>query len=103
MFWMPLWNSLPRTVRWIYPVDHRHGVLDWKEKNRFAPAAPAASPDVYYSNDRHWVCGKMGFSEWTLMGTTPSGEQVEVFGTDHLEFREGKIIRKNSFWKIVEQ
>jgi hypothetical protein len=53
-------------------------------------------PDAHYGNDRHWVCGDMGFSEWTLTGTTPLGERVEVQGTDHLEFRDGKIIRKNS-------
>jgi len=60
-------------------------------------------PDAHYGDDRHWVCGNMGFSEWTLTGTTPSGERVEVRGTDHLEFRGSKIIRKNSYWKIVEK
>ena len=45
----------------------------------------------------------MGFSEWTLTGTTPSGERVKVRGTDHVEFREGKIIQKDSYWKIVQQ
>jgi hypothetical protein len=58
---------------------------------------------THYGDDRHWVCGDMGFSEWTLTGTTPSGEYLEVQGTDHLEFRDGKIIRKNSFWKIIEK
>ena len=61
-------------------------------------------PDVQYGKDRHFVVGNMGFSEWTLTGTSLSGERVEVCGTDHLEFNdEGKIIRKNSFWKIVEK
>jgi ketosteroid isomerase-like protein len=60
-------------------------------------------PDVHYGEDRHWICGNMGFSEWTLTGTTPSGEHVEVRGTDHLEFRDGKIIRKDSYWKIIEK
>lgn len=60
-------------------------------------------PDVHYGEDRHWVCGEMGFSEWTLTGTKPSGEHVKVCGTDHLEFRDGKIIRKDSYWKIVEK
>lgn len=59
--------------------------------------------DAHYGEDHHWVCGNMGFSEWTLTGTTPSGAHLEVRGTDHLEFREGKIVRKNSFWKIVER
>ena len=58
-------------------------------------------PNARYSDDRHWVCGDIGFSEWTLTGTTPSGEHLEVQGTDHLEFRDGKIIRKNSFWKSL--
>ena len=61
----------------------------------------AGLPDAHYGDDSHWVIGNMGFSEWTLTGTTPAGERVEVCGTDHLEFRHGKIIRKNSFWKIV--
>ncbi len=62
----------------------------------------AGLPDAHYGEDRHWVCGTMGFSEWTLTGTTPSGEHVEVRGTDHLTFRDGKIVRKDSYWKIVE-
>jgi ketosteroid isomerase-like protein len=59
-------------------------------------------PDAHYGKDRHWVSGDMGFSEWTLTGTTPAGDRVKVRGTDHLEFRDGKIIRKDSYWKIVE-
>lgn len=59
-------------------------------------------PDAHYGDDRHWVFGNMGFSEWTLTGTTPTGEHVEVRGTDHLEFRNGKVVRKDSYWKIVE-
>jgi len=60
-------------------------------------------PDAHYGDDRHWVAGNKGFSEWTLTGNTSSGERFEVRGTDHLEFRDGKIIRKDSFWKIVEK
>jgi ketosteroid isomerase-like protein len=63
----------------------------------------AGLPDAHYGNDRHWVSGNMGFSEWTLTGTTPQGERVEVRGTDHLEFRGGKIIQKDSYWKIVQE
>jgi len=60
-------------------------------------------PDAHYGDDHHWVCGNMGFSEWTLTGTTPMGEYIEVRGTDHLEFYNGKIIRKDSYWKIIEK
>lgn len=59
-------------------------------------------PDVHYGEDRHWVRGDMGFSEWLLTGTTPDGRHVRVRGCDHLAFREGRIVRKDSYWKIVE-
>jgi ketosteroid isomerase-like protein len=60
-------------------------------------------PDVHYGDDRHWVCGDMAVSEWTLTGTTPAGVRIEVRGTDHYEFRAGKIVRKDAYWKIVER
>src|SRR5690606_7211972 len=33
-------------------------------------------PDVHYGDDRHWACGSLGVSEWTLTGTTSSGARV---------------------------
>ena len=89
---MPLWNSSPWGTRYIGKAEVRKGIT-----SRFA-----GIPDVHYSNDRHWVCGNTGVSEWTLTGTTTTGVRVEVRGCDHWEFRNGKIIRKDSYWKIVE-
>jgi ketosteroid isomerase-like protein len=60
-------------------------------------------PDVHYGDARHFVSGNMGFSEWLLTGTTPGGLRIEVRGTDHYEFRHGKVVRKDSYWKIVER
>jgi steroid delta-isomerase-like uncharacterized protein len=60
-------------------------------------------PDVHYGDDRHWVAGEMGVSEWTLTGTTTSGVSLKVRGCDHWEFRNGKVVRKDSYWKIVER
>jgi steroid delta-isomerase-like uncharacterized protein len=59
-------------------------------------------PDVHYGEDRHWVGNDFGVSEWTLTGTSLSGKKIEVRGVDLLEFAEGKITRKDSFWKILE-
>ena|SRR6187401_51271 len=59
-------------------------------------------PDVHYGDDRHWACGDFGVSEWTLTGTSVSGTRLEVRGADLLEFVDGRITRKDSFWKIVE-
>jgi steroid delta-isomerase-like uncharacterized protein len=60
-------------------------------------------PDVHYGDDRHWVQGNKGVSEWTLTGTTTSGVRLEVRGCDLWEFQYGKITRKDSYWKIVEK
>jgi ketosteroid isomerase-like protein len=60
-------------------------------------------PDVHYGDDTHWACGNRGVSEWTLTGTTTDGVRVHVRGCDLWEFRGGAIVRKDSFWKIVEQ
>ena len=59
-------------------------------------------PDVHYGEDQHWACGDLGVSEWTLTGTSVSGQHIEVRGVDLLEFAQGKITRKDSFWKILE-
>ena len=61
-------------------------------------------PDVHYGEDRHWISqdGNNGVTEWTLTGTTTSGVSLKVRGCDLWEFRNGKITRKDSYWKIVE-
>jgi hypothetical protein len=59
-------------------------------------------PDIHYGDDRHWMCGDRGVSEWTIRGTQLTGEPIEVRGCDLLEFVDGKISRKDSFWKIVD-
>ena len=62
-------------------------------------------PDVHYGEDSHWVSadGNRGVSEWTLTGTTTAGLQLKVRGCDLWEFRNGKVTKKDSYWKIVEQ
>src|SRR5215212_6191568 len=61
-------------------------------------------PDVHYGEDNHWVSanGDKGVSEWTLTGTTTTGIRLKLRGCDLWEFRDGKVTRKNSYWKIVE-
>ena len=62
----------------------------------------AGIPDVHYGDDRHWIAGDRGCSEWLLTGTTTEGERIAVRGCDLFEFRGDKIVRKDSYWKIVE-
>jgi ketosteroid isomerase-like protein len=58
-------------------------------------------PDVQYGDDRHFVAGDRGASEWTLTGTTTEGERLEVRGCDLWTFAGDRITRKDSYWKIV--
>ena len=63
----------------------------------------AGIPDVHYGDDAHFVSGNRGVSEWTLTGTTTDGERIEVRGCDLWSFDDdGRIARKDSFWKIRE-
>ena len=57
-------------------------------------------PDVRYQEDSHFVDGDRGASEWTLSGTTTDGTRIEVRGCDLWTFRDGEVVKKDSFWKI---
>lgn len=85
-------GSAPRGDRFVGKNEVRAGLA-----KRFE-----GIPDVHYGEDQHWVGDDFGVSEWTLTGTSASGQKIEVRGVDLLEFAEGKITRKDSFWKILE-
>jgi hypothetical protein len=37
-----------------------------------------------------------------LTGTTTQGERIAVRGCDLFAFRDGEVVRKDSYWKLVE-
>lgn len=82
----------PWGTRYVGKECVREGLL-----TRFATV-----PDIRYTDDLHWVAGDRGVSEWTLTGTTADGVRLELRGCDHWLFRDGKVVRKDSYWKIVE-
>lgn len=57
-------------------------------------------PDIRYQDDDHFVDGDRGASEWTLSGTTTDGVRVEVRGCDLWTFRDGQVLKEDSYWKI---
>jgi ketosteroid isomerase-like protein len=59
-------------------------------------------PDVHYGNAEHFVSGDTGITQWTISGTSTAGQRIEVRGCDFYTFRDGKIAKKNSFWKTRE-
>lgn len=56
-------------------------------------------PDTHFGDDSHWMQGETGVSEWTLSGTLTDGSRMEVRGCDLFRFRDGLIVRKDSFLK----
>jgi ketosteroid isomerase-like protein len=90
VFYMPR-GAGPRGDRFAGKADVRAGLA-----KRFE-----GIPDVHYGEDKHWAGDNFGVSEWTLTGTSTAGQRIEVRGCDLLEFADGKITRKDSFWKIV--
>jgi len=69
---------------------------------RIAPSRFEMLPDVHFGDVRHFATETMGVSEWLITGKLRSGETINVRGCDHYEFGDGKIVRKDSYWKIVE-
>lgn len=63
----------------------------------------AGLPDVHYGDEAHFVdeAAGTGMSKWTLTGTR-EGRRIEVRGCDFYRFRDGLVIHKDSYWKIVE-
>lgn len=56
-------------------------------------------PDARWLNDRHFVAGDQGVSQWTFCGTAPDGTRIEADGVDVFTFKDGKIFVKNAYRK----
>ena len=56
-------------------------------------------PDVRFENAIHFGDDKYGCSEWTFIGTTRDGKQLELDGCDLFTFRGGKISSKRAYLK----
>lgn len=82
---------------------HRWGIryVGKDEVRKGLAARFAGIPDVRCGEDRHWVCANRGVSEWLLTGTSSTGQNIRVQGCDLFAFRDGKVVRKDSYWKIV--
>jgi ketosteroid isomerase-like protein len=101
------WRSFLTIVSWRCQGANKPwgSRFEGKRNVREALATRFASlPDVHYGNDEHFVdsAADTGISKWTLTGTTREGVRREVQGCDFYIFRNGKVIRKDSYWKIVE-
>lgn len=56
-------------------------------------------PDAQWNDDRHFVAGDRGVSEWCFTGTHSDGSRVEMNGCDLFVFVGDKIQFKDSYRK----
>jgi ketosteroid isomerase-like protein len=82
----------PHGTRYVGIADVRRGL-----KSRFEMI-----PDVHYGELEHFAIGDSGMSKWLLTGSRPDGQRIKVRGCDFYTFWDGKVVRKDSYWKIVE-
>jgi ketosteroid isomerase-like protein len=59
-------------------------------------------PDMRWDHKEYILMGDRGISVWTVRGKSADGEALNYQGCDIYEFRDGKILNKDTYWKIVE-
>jgi ketosteroid isomerase-like protein len=60
-------------------------------------------PDMRWENEEYILADDRAISLWTVRGRGSDGEQLNYQGCDIYRFGpDGKIVHKNTFWKIVE-
>ncbi len=89
---MPRGES-PRGSRFVGKEAVRQGLA-----SRFS-----GIPDVNYGDATHIISGDIGITKWTLTGTQTNGNKLEVLGCDFYTFKDGKVVEKDSYWKIVDR
>jgi len=100
--WYELWTLDTGNI--VADYESEADALAEVQENGAAHGREAVSDWALARNgdDHHWANGNHGVSEWTITGTTSTGTHIEVRGCDLFEFRGDKILRKDSYWKIVE-
>ena len=59
-------------------------------------------PDMRWDHKEHILAGDRAVSVWTVRGKGADGEDLNYQGCDIYAFRDGKIWRKDTYWKLVE-
>ncbi|MGB6055229.1 MAG: nuclear transport factor 2 family protein [Burkholderiaceae bacterium] len=61
----------------------------------------AGSPDIQWTEGKNWIAGDKAVSEWRVTATQPNGQKLDLLGCDLWEFRDGKIAKKDTYYKQV--
>jgi taurine dehydrogenase small subunit len=62
----------------------------------------ASHPDIQWLSIDNRVSGDKGYAEWRRQCRLPNGEKQDWLGLDIFTFRAGKVVKKDTYFKIVE-
>ena len=72
------------------------------EIGKVLAARYAQIPDMRWEEMRHWICDPTkALSEWVVRGTPLDGPAFEYLGCDLWVFRDGYVVRKDTYWKYI--
>ncbi len=60
----------------------------------------AAVPDLRWSDAETWICPDGIASRWRATGTQADGKKLDSWGCDFWKLRDGKVILKDTYYKI---
>ena len=60
----------------------------------------SAVPDIRWVDSKTWISDDRAVTEWRVQGTTANG-RLNCLGCDLWEFRNGKVLRKDTYYKQV--
>lgn len=81
---------------WGFKVEGKETI------RQYLAARFAVIPDMSWEREEEHVCGDRGITVWTVTGKSASGEDLNYRGCDLYLFRDGKIVSKDTYWKIVD-
>ena len=64
----------------------------------------AVIPDMRWEDMSHFISpdGSKACSEWTVRGTPAEGEPINWLGCDVWTFRDGLVVKKDTYWKYID-
>jgi ketosteroid isomerase-like protein len=61
----------------------------------------AVIPDMHWARINEYACGDRAVTVWTVTGKAADGTSLNYQGCDLYEFRDGLIVNKDTYWKMV--
>jgi ketosteroid isomerase-like protein len=61
----------------------------------------AGTPDIQWTEGKSWISGDNAVSEWRVTATQPNGQKLDLLGCDLWQFSNGKIVKKDTYYKQV--